>query len=571
MRNSILYFKGQFRPVSLIMLVATFVSFGLAQAQILTEPVSNQIRPEIKAKLETLEQEISAEGHTFTVGYNPALEHSISQLCGLVEPKGWRKKAKFEEMDGYLSATATSFDWRTVEGGNVPVRNQRSCGSCWAFGTVAPLETLISVYCGKSVELSEQYLVSCNTSGWGCGGGWFAHDYHEWRIPTAKGETDAGAVLETAFPYTATNAACNGPHAHPYKLADWTYIGGSSTVPSPAAIKQAIQTYGPVSVAVCVGSKFQAYTSGIFNANETCSGTVNHAVTLVGWNDDLGVDNGYWILKNSWGTGWGESGYMRIRYGVSKVGYAANYVNFSSANCPDSTPSEFDCSSATTISLGTLSGQTTDGGQTGSVTYGCSGQAEAGPRKIYKVSTTAAGDLSAALSNTSANLDVVILKGCSPSNCAAFGDTTATYANAPAGTYYIVVDTASGTGGTFDLTVSLASPQPDLTGTWIQMTPYNSGKTVYTTLQVNNTGNLKAGRFRVGYYLSNDGTTLGPLVSAQTITGLAAGRTTYLYPRFRASTSLVNKYIIAHIDYLGAVVEKNETNNLVVKQVTLAR
>lgn len=573
MRETILYFKGQFRTVSLMMLVAFLVSCGLAQAQILTESPSNQIRPEIKAKIEALQQEVAEEGYTYTVGYNPAMEYTISQLAGLVEPKGWRKKAKFENMGMYLTATQTSFDWRTVPGGNVPVRNQGACGSCWAFGTVAPLETLISVRCGVTQELSEQYLVSCNTSGWGCGGGWFAHDYHEWLIPSSKGETDMGAVIETAFPYKASNLSCNGPHAHPYKINDWKFIGGYA-VPSPAAIKQAIETYGPVSVAVCVGSKFQAYRSGIFNSNETCSGTVNHAVTLVGWNDDLGVDNGYWILKNSWGTGWGESGYMRIRYGISKVGYAANYVDFSSANCPNSTPpSVFDCSSATALSLGTtLTGQTTVGGQSGSVTYGCSGQAEAGPRKIYKVTTTTVGDLKATLSNTSSNLDVIILKGCSPSNCVAFGDTTATYVNAPVGTYYIVVDTTSSDGaGTYDLTASLASPLPDLTGNWIQMTPYYSGKRVYTTLKVANTGNLKAGRFRVGYYYSTDGSTLGKLMGTQTVSSLAAGKYVYLYPRFSSSTSFSGKYIIAKVDYLGAVVEKDETNNLATGFVSLKR
>ena len=577
MRKTILNFRTRNQTLSLMVLLAFFAICGLAQAQVLVESPKNQIRPEIKAKVEALQQEVAEKGHTFAVGYNPAMEYTISQICGLVEPKGWRKRAKFEDLESmYLTASQTSFDWRNEKGGNTPVRNQGSCGSCWAFSTVAPLETLISLRCGKAEELSEQYLVSCNQSGWGCQGGWFAHDYHEWLAPTSKGEMDAGAVLETNFAYKASNVACNGPHAHSYEITDWKYINGS-TVPSVAAIKQAIQTYGPVSAAVCVGSKFQAYRSGVFNANESCSGTVNHAITLVGWNDDLGPDDGYWILKNSWGTGWGESGYMKIRYGVSKVGYAANYIDFSSGNCPNSTPSGFDCTGATAISLGTYAGQTTEGGQTGSLTYGCSGQAEAGPRKIYKVTTTGSGDLSAALSNTSAgaDLDVFILKGCSPSNCAVFGDVTAIYLNAPVGTYYIVVDTKNNVTdlpASFDLKVSLAQPSPDLTGTWIQMTPYSSGKTVYTTLKVSNTGNAKAGAFRVGYYLSADGVTLGQFMGYQKISsGLAAGKYAHLYPRFSSSTSLSKKYIIAKVDCDGNVVEKDETNNLATGLVTLKR
>ncbi len=570
MRKTKLYFKGGYRKVSLMVLVAFLISLGLAQAQELTAAPKNQIRPEIKAQIETLQQEVAEKGHTFTVGYSPAMEYTISQLAGLVVPKGWRKNARFEDMDRYLTATASSFDWRTLPGGNVPVRNQGSCGSCWAFGTVAPLEALIGVHCQKSVDLSEQYLVSCNQSGWGCQGGWFAHDYHEWLIPTGKGQTDFGAVLENASPYKAYNASCGGPHAHPYKISDWRFVSSSNGVPTPAAIKQAIENYGPVSVAVCVGSKFQAYRSGIFNANETCSGTVNHAVTLVGWNDDLGVDNGYWILKNSWGTGWGEGGYMRIRYGVSKVGFAANFVVFTGANCPDSAPVPFDCTGATTIGLGTVSG-TTDGGRAGDITYGCSGQPEKGPRKVYKITTSSAGDLIATLSNLSVDLDVFILKGCNPANCAAYGDTTASLVNAPAGTYYIVVDTKSGEAGSFNLTVSLARPLPDLSGGWLQMRPSSTGKIVYTTLKVDNIGNATAGRFRVGYYLSSDGSKLDNLLGTQTVSSLAAGRTVYLYPRFSSNAGLRGKHLIAKIDYLNNIVEKDETNNVATGLVNLKR
>ena len=110
----------------------------------------------------------------------------------------------------------------------------------------------------------------------------------------------------------------------------------SSSVPSVTAIKQAIATYGPISAAVCVGSQFQSYTGGVFSTDESAScGTskVNHAIVLVGWDDNQGT----WILRNSWGTWWGElaggttgseKGYMRIKYGISNVGYAANYVSY---------------------------------------------------------------------------------------------------------------------------------------------------------------------------------------------------------------------------------------------------
>jgi len=132
--------------------------------------------------------------------------------------------------------------------------HQGSCGSCWAFATVGAMESAVLIDSGLSQDLSEQYLVSCNLSGWSCSGGWFAHDYH-WNRP--RPQRRRRAVLESAKPYTATNAACGGPFSQPYVLQGWYYVDPSTTVPATAAIKQAIMNYGPVSVAVYVNSAFQ--------------------------------------------------------------------------------------------------------------------------------------------------------------------------------------------------------------------------------------------------------------------------------------------------------------------------
>ncbi len=218
-------------------------------------------------------------------------------------------------------ALPASFDWRK-KGKVTSIKDQGGCGSCWAFSTVGPFESLLKIKQKVSTDLSEQYLVSCNTDGWGCNGGWFAHDYHWKKKPPS--ETRAGAVLEKAFPYAEEDVACDGPYKHPYKLTGWRYVTNNKSVPSVAKIKEAIYRHGPVSVAVCVGPAFQAYKSGVFKTNETCSGVVNHGVVLVGWDDAKKA----WILRNSWGTSWGQKGYMYIRYGTSKVGYAANYVTY---------------------------------------------------------------------------------------------------------------------------------------------------------------------------------------------------------------------------------------------------
>jgi len=220
-----------------------------------------------------------------------------------------------------IQTLPAAFNW-CDQYGCTPVKDQGACGSCWAFGTVGPLEARILMAEGATTTLSEQYLLSCNTDGWGCDGGWWAHDYHQDMKPPS--ESRAGAVLESAFPYRASKVPCEGPYNHPYRISSWHYVGDSHSIPSEDAIKQAIHSHGPVAAAVCVGDAFQDYDGGVFQTNETCADTINHAVVLVGWDDSQQV----WILRNSWGTSWGENGYMHIRYETSKVGFSANYITY---------------------------------------------------------------------------------------------------------------------------------------------------------------------------------------------------------------------------------------------------
>ena len=215
---------------------------------------------------------------------------------------------------------APAFNWCDL-GGCTPVGDQGQCGSCWAFATVGPLELNIIIQEGETEDLSEQYLVCCNAESWGCDGGSWAHDYHAWEVPS--GEDGAGAVREATFPYTGRDDPCQPPHPHLFQIESWDYVGEGSSVPDIVDIKQAIYEHGPVAAAVCVNSAFQGYRGGVFEGPGCV--LVNHAVVLVGWDDDQG-DAGVWYLRNSWGPEWGEGGYMRIGYGVSNVGFGANYV-----------------------------------------------------------------------------------------------------------------------------------------------------------------------------------------------------------------------------------------------------
>ncbi len=145
------------------------------------------------------------------------------------------------------------------------------------------------------------------------------------------------------------HATC--PTLTAYKADRWAYIASYEAVAPTANIKEAMYVYGPIAVGICAGPNFQAYRSGIMNLGDTCADDVNHSVTLVGWFDDNGTDNGYWIVKNSWGPLWGESGYMRVRYGVSNVGYAANFVEFTT--CPVDPPlPNLVCTTPVKLTLG---------------------------------------------------------------------------------------------------------------------------------------------------------------------------------------------------------------------------
>ncbi|MFC1572717.1 C1 family peptidase [Candidatus Eisenbacteria bacterium] len=255
---------------------------------------------------------------------------TVTELMGLTSGSGFNPDlATSAEVDAPVGVTSSpivrdlpsTFDWRDLNG-CTSIKNQGSCGSCWAFGTVGPLECNILIKDGIEVDLSEQWLVSCNSDGWDCGGGYFAHDYHQWKTDPCG---DSGALREVEFRYAADDLPCDCPYEHSYWVESWAYIGGSSSIPPVDEIKQAILNYGPVSVAVRASDAFSDYTDGVFDQDEDLS--CNHAVVLVGWDDAQGTE-GVWFLRNSWGPGWGEDGYMRIEYGICRVGTGACWVEY---------------------------------------------------------------------------------------------------------------------------------------------------------------------------------------------------------------------------------------------------
>jgi C1A family cysteine protease len=267
-------------------------------------------------KIKEMNDELKRDGYTFEVGINSVAKRDFAKLCGTrPNHENYLKAMASEGLPASKITLPSKFDWRDYNG-LTPVRDQGNCGSCWAFATVGPLEANIKIKDQQTVDLSEQYLVSCNSNGWGCNGGFWPHSM-----------LLKGMAVEKDFPYRAADVACRSVSTS-YKIDKWGYVGYQNSIPSTSAIKTAIYQYGPVTVAVCADRYFDAYKSGVFN--RSASGQTNHAVVLVGWDDSQNC----WIMRNSWGKSWGESGYMRIAYGTSKIGEDAAYIVYKGGVTP---------------------------------------------------------------------------------------------------------------------------------------------------------------------------------------------------------------------------------------------
>jgi C1A family cysteine protease len=216
-----------------------------------------------------------------------------------------------------VAAAPATIDWRNMEGVSyvTPVKNQGSCGSCWAFATTAGLESQVMIdTAGVPIDLSEQILVSCSGAG-NCSGGS--------STSASSYVRDVGLPLESCFQYTATNNSCSNAcpnwQQDTYKITGWHRA--SSTTITADDIKNALYAYGPMITTMYVYNDFFSYRSGVYSYT-TGAYAGAHAVLVVGYDDTQQA----FIVKNSWGSGWGEAGYFMIAYsevtGTSRFGYS---------------------------------------------------------------------------------------------------------------------------------------------------------------------------------------------------------------------------------------------------------
>ncbi|KAJ3694029.1 hypothetical protein LUZ60_009509 [Juncus effusus] len=238
---------------------------------------------------------------------------SLNEFADLTNDEFLMKFAKFTSRGGPTTTTPfqyanltyvpSSVDWRS-RGAVTAVKNQGQCGSCWAFSAVAAIEGINKIRTGTLKTLSEQELVDCVASCNSCNGGNMDNAFSWVR-------QNGGITTQSNYPYIAYKRTCNtaktGDHA--------ATITGYQDVTrySETALMNAVANQ-PVSVAIDAGgSSFQLYSGGIYNG--PCGTRLNHGVTAVGYGTSSGTN--YWIVKNSWGTTWGESGYIRMKKNVA--------------------------------------------------------------------------------------------------------------------------------------------------------------------------------------------------------------------------------------------------------------
>jgi len=192
-----------------------------------------------------------------------------------------------------------------------PVEDQTTCGSCWAFSSTANLESLYIQAKGATLPLSEQAVLDCSE---GTCDGWYldrAFDFLQ----------ASGTCSATTYPYTAVKGTCS-TYAVAAKIQSWQWINstGKPTSFYNDLIKSWIYTYQrPVSCRMEVYKSLFYYDSGVYShLRRERKSQGGHFVLIVGWGNSNGVD--YWIIKNSWGTAWGQDGYFFIKMSDSYIG-----------------------------------------------------------------------------------------------------------------------------------------------------------------------------------------------------------------------------------------------------------
>merc|ERR1712193_6989 len=204
-----------------------------------------------------------------------------------------------------------SVDW-TTKGAVTPVKDQGQCGSCWSFSTTGSIEGAWEISSGNLKSLSEQQFVDCDKSSMGCNGGNMGSAF-QWA-------ESQNVATEQSYAYTARDGTCKSSFTTGIPkggVTGYKSVGSLFSKATVAKLESAIDL-NPVSIAIEADqASFQHYTGGILDSG--CGTNLDHGVLAVGYN----TDEGYWLVKNSWGESWGDNGYIKL----SQTGNVCGILN----------------------------------------------------------------------------------------------------------------------------------------------------------------------------------------------------------------------------------------------------
>ena len=278
---------------------------------------------ELTKEIEQMQKDIIAGDFKFNVKINDLMKLDLLDLTGLSVPKKKKKRRskkkrkdisdkKFaDDLREHCNSKAKSFDWRDY---NIvpPIKQQGKCGSCYMFSAMASYESGYRLFYKKNIDVSEQHFLDCRGTG-KCQGGWYGTVFEKMM--------KAGGMEEGRYPYSGKNSSCKVKSGSKYYSLNSGNIGRHLKMAKVSQIKEGLCKHGVLSTTVYVSRMFTAYSGGIFDENKRKK--VNHAVNIVGWDDSKKS----WLIRNSWGTKWGENGYMWIEYGSNNIGFGTVWVS----------------------------------------------------------------------------------------------------------------------------------------------------------------------------------------------------------------------------------------------------
>ncbi|XP_048560291.1 senescence-specific cysteine protease SAG39-like [Triticum urartu] len=262
-----------------------------------------------KANVEFIET-FNAQNHKFWLGVNQFADITNDEFRTTNTNKGLKANPMRVLSTGFryenlsFDALPATMDWR-AKGAVTPIKDQGQCGCCWAFSAVAVTEGIVKLKTSKLISLSEQELVDCDVHGedQGCEGG-LMDDAFKFIIK------NGGLTMESRYPYTAADGKCKAGSNSAATITGFEDVPANNE----GALMKAVANQ-PVSVAVDGGDMtFQFYSGGVMTGS--CGTDLDHGIAAIGYGK-TSDGTSFWLMKNSWGTTWGEIGYLRMEKDIA--------------------------------------------------------------------------------------------------------------------------------------------------------------------------------------------------------------------------------------------------------------